>query len=59
MDLVDSDWHAGYGIALAVPSTRIRNVGAKFELDIQNPCSRGGVFLPSVVEMQILKPWKI
>lgn len=50
MDLVDSDWHAGYGMALTVPSTSIRNVGAKFELDIQNPCSRGGVFLPFVVE---------
>lgn len=36
MDLVASDWRAGYGVALTVPSTRIRNVGAKFELDIQS-----------------------
>lgn len=41
-----------YGMTCSVVSLRVRNVGAKFELDIQNPCSSGGVFLPFVVEMQ-------
>lgn len=39
MDLVNSGWCAGYGVALTVFFTGIRNVGAKFELDIQSPCS--------------------
>lgn len=40
MDLVNSDWYAGCGVAVTVLFFRIRNVGAEFELDIQNPCSR-------------------
>lgn len=56
MGLVSSDWHTGVGgWHCLVVSIGMRNVGG-LKWNTHSLCSREGVFLPSVVGMQILKP---